>query len=483
MRGIIIFLIIVSLVGGGYYALTRKPIDIGVLMGETTKVHRGDLAVEINASGNIKPANVTQIKSKASGEVIAIPFEVGSMVKKGELVVRLRDVDEKNSVDRAKSDWERAKIQLTQSQIEKEQVIKVTQPTAEANVSKAEAQLARAAVAKKFQDDLKTKERTPRELVSESTEVTVDNQLKEAEAMLRAAKADLEQSHIRERVAEQNILTAMEAEKAAKKTLDDAEERLRETQIYSPIDGMVLTRSVQIGEVIQGGKTMFTGGTVLMEIADVSQIYAVVNVDEADIGSVRQLAPASARPGPTASRPSVVVTTGPAGEIVTSQAAAEIVESTLDKGEKVEVKVETFKDEPFEGMIERISPQSDNVGGIATFKVWIRITSDNRDKLVGLLNTQAEAHFTSRSVRDALLVSYDAFQRDPKGGEKSFGVFVPVIKPGQPLKTAEFRPCKFGPDNGIDVQVLEGLKEGDEVYVKLPQKTQKEKEAEEKSGS
>ena len=59
---------------------------------------------------------------------------------------------------------------------------------------------------------------------------------------------------------------------------------------------------------------------------------------------------------------------------------------------------------------------------------------------------------------------------------------MPVTNPDTGKRDYEFRPCKFGIDNGIDVEVIEGLQPGDEVYVRLPQKTQKEKEAEEEAG-
>jgi len=213
---------------------------------------------------------------------------------------------------------------------------------------------------------------------------------------------------------------------------------------------------------VQSGTTSLTGGTVLMEIADVSDIYAVVNVDEADIGEVRELAPPSAVPGPTATQP------------------ATLPAHVFDKNELVEVTVESFPHEKFFGVIERIAPQSQLMQAIATFKVWIRITSDNKQELIGLLNTQAEAHFTVKSVTDAILVSYDAIKKDPNG--EGYGVFVPVTNPETHKRDYEFRACKFGIDNGIDVEVIEGLQPGDEVYVRLPQKTQKEKEAEENAG-
>src|SRR5262249_33969655 len=155
-------------------------------------------------------------------------------------------------------------------------------------------------------------------------------------------------------MAEQDINTQKETVDSARKVLDDAKQRLLECTIYSPIDGMVLTRDAQIGAVIQGAKGVFGGGSLLMEVADVSGIFAVVNVDEADIGRVRELAPRNARPG-------------------SSSQPATLPEGVIEKGEAVEVTVESFKDEKFKGEIERISPQSEIVAAIATFKVWIRI--------------------------------------------------------------------------------------------------------------
>jgi multidrug efflux pump subunit AcrA (membrane-fusion protein) len=460
MKKTLITIIVLAAVVGGYMWVSKNArLEIGALMGETAKVRRGDLVVPINASGNIKPASVTQIKSKASGEVILLPFEVGAMVKKGELVVQLLDVDEKVNADRAQSDSERAEIALKNAEIALEMRQTVDVQTANANLEKAKAAKARADLLVKLKKELEDESPVdvrPREAME------VETAAREAAAAVAMAQADVNRAELNIKIAEQDIKTAAEAAKAAKRTFDDALQRLKETKVFSPIDGMVLSRNVQIGEVIQGGKTMFTGGTVLMEIADVGEIFAVVNVDEADIGQVRQIAPPSARPG-------------------ASSQPATLPEGTIEAGEPVEVTVETFKEEKFEGVIERISPQSEIVAAIATFKVWIRITSENRDLLKSLLNTQAEAHFTARSVRGALLVNYDAIQKNPTG--EDYGVYIPVDAPGQQRKDAKFVPCKFGVDNGIDVEVREGLKEGDVVYTKLPQKTQKEKDAEEKGES
>lgn len=473
MRKLIVTLVVLGLVGGGYYWLRQQPIDLAFLQGETVKVRRGDLVIPITASGNIKPASVTQIKSKASGEVIAVPYDLGATVEKGNLLVELRDVDERNNRDRAASDHNKTLINLENAQIRLEEQKTVARARAEANLKIAEARLERA---KRLLDSKEAIRQADPSFVMGVEYVEARTTYEEAQAAVMNAKAELNQVDVAIRMAEQDIKAAEEAVNTARKALDDAEERLRETKIYSPLDGMVLVRNIQLGEVVQSGKTMFTGGTVLMEIADVSEIYAVVNVDEADIGQVRQLAPPSARPGATVLRDGQIrLVGGQVGEATTTTAPATLPAEMFEDTGPVEVTVETFKEEKFYGEIERISPQSENIGGIATFRVWIRITSDNREKLVGLLNTQAEAHFTAKSVQDALLVSYDAIQKDPKS--EGYGVYVPDRRPDGRI-VAKFVPCRFGHDNGLEIEVREGLNEGDEVYTKLPQKTRREKEAE-----
>jgi HlyD family secretion protein len=217
---------------------------------------------------------------------------------------------------------------------------------------------------------------------------------------------------------------------------------------------------------------------VLLEIADVSDIYAVVNVDEADIGDVRELAPPSAVPGYTTAHPAQHE--GAASQPATQEVPlATLPEGTFDKSQKVDVTIETFPQEKFSGVIERIAPQSQIVQAIATFKVWIRITSENRSKLVGLLNTQCEAHFKVRSVLDAILVDYDAIRKDPNSDR--YGVYMVTQKPATGKPDYQFRTCKFGIDNGDKVEVIEGLKVGEKVWTQLPQQTEKEKQAEEQA--
>lgn len=457
MKKLIIGVVLLAVLVGGYIKLRNFRVAMNVFSGQTAQTRRGDLVVPITASGNIKPASITQVKSKASGEVVQIPFKPGQMVEKGDLLVELLDVDERRSVERAEADFNRAQIAVEQAKIAYRQRKTAALEAAMAKLKDTEARAFGAIRRYEFQLPLtQPAEGRPVAVPTEEWDQTLASRDAAVAAVL-AAKADLENARIAIEAAEQDVKTAEENLNAMQAALNDAKERLRETKIYSPIDGMILVCNIQVGEVVQSGKTMFTGGTVLLEVADVTELYAVVNVDEADIGQVRELAPPSARPGPTATQATTMAT------------------DAIQEGQTVEVTVESFRDDKFAGVIERISPQSEVAQAIATFKVWIRITSENKDKLVGLLNGQAEAHFTARSVKDAVLVSYDAIQKNPNG--EDYGVYVPVQGP----ERYKFRPCKFGADNGIDVEVVEGLKAGETVFTKLPQISRKEQEEKDKA--
>lgn len=481
MKKLIILIVVVLLLGGGYYAVQHAQVSLGFLEGKTAESHRGDLVVPITASGKIEPSKVVQIKSEASGAVIETPFKDGAMVKEGEVILKLDPQDEERTVFRAQSEYNRAKIAVDKAELGAKEREAVGLPLAQAKLDQAKAQEELAH--REFLNQEKLRQMgdsntgfqptSPREFDDAKARWEVQK------AAVAAAHAEVNQAQISLDNAKLEVKAAKEAMDTAKKTLEDAEERLRETTVLSPIDGMVLSRHVQIGEVVQSGKTSLTGGTVLMELADVNEIYAVVNVDEADIGQVRELAPASARPGPGVGQ----ATGSPRGGESASQPEeplATLPEGTIELGQKVEVTVETFRDEKFYGVIERIAPQSQLVQAIATFKVRIRITSDNRARLIGLLNTQAEAHFKVNSVRNAVLVSYDAIMKDSNG--EHYGVYLQVTDPATGKPKAEFRKCRFGLDNGIDAEVIEGLDPGVKVYTVLPQQTRKEKEAKGESG-
>ncbi|MCH8850693.1 MAG: AMP-binding protein, partial [Chloroflexi bacterium] len=116
-------------------------------------------------------------------------------------------------------------------------------------------------------------------------------------AQLEGAKAALERAKLAIPLAEQRVKQAESTHESARQSLGDAQKRLTKTDILSPINGVVADIRTQIGEVIQGGKTTLTGGTVLAVVLDMATLVVRAEVDESDIGRVLEIAPDWAIPG------------------------------------------------------------------------------------------------------------------------------------------------------------------------------------------
>ena len=135
---------------------------------------------------------------------------------------------------------------------------------------------------------------------------------------------------------------------------------------------MVYSILIREGEMIQSGTQTFTGGTLLMTLADVSAVFVLAQVDEADIGAIRKIAPDYARPGTTRKLNS--------DEYVT---LAEDSVKNL-KGKAVEATVDAYRAETYKGVIERILPEPQKVNNALVFNVLVRLTGDDLKKLIGL---------------------------------------------------------------------------------------------------
>ena len=283
----------------------------------------------------------------------------------------------------------------------------------------------------------------------------------------------------------QNVALAEADYNAAKKSLEDGEQRLTETKLYAPIDGMITKINVRVGELILSGTQSLTGGSLLMTIADISDLYVTAQVDEADISTVLDLAPVRARPGQRSgavkdgSASAAQSDTPQADPVKPASAATQPADSALRQGKPVKITVEAFREESFEGMIEHISPEPLRQQSVVTYDVRIKLSSKNRYKL--LLGMQADAEFTLEAV-DAVVIPVDAVQisegdaeRGSKGGR---GVWMPVEGDTSIPPRKVWRACRFGLDDGSEIEVIDGLKEGEKVFTKLPIVLEKDKDKE-----
>lgn len=449
MKKAIIAIVIVAVLVGGYSILSNLRLTAPGAAGKLQKITRGDLIIPIGATGEVRPAARHEVKSEASGEVVEIGKKAGDAVRAGELLIRLAKDDEERSVARAEAELERADAALEKAKTAVKQrdvsIIEV-----QARRDRIKVQLAQAKFEMDKVENLADDQTNPDERFRKTTAHDA------LAADLRGAEAAVEQAKLNARQSIQDVRTAEATHTVAKANLDDAMERLSETEIRAKIDGLVTRMNVEVGDVIQGGKTVVGSGTLLATIADVSELLVRTEVQEPDIGEVLALAPAHARPK--------MAEAAALGGVF--QAA---LSSQIDDDEGVEVKMEfdAFGEEVFTGFIVRIYPEPRKISNVVTYLVDIRLTGDNWHKV--MLGMQAEVDFIVQSLSDVLLCPQDAIHRDESG---RYGVYIPVTKEGQESPEPEFIEVQYGQGNGEFVPITqgEGIEEGDEVYTKLPVK-------------
>ncbi|HNQ21868.1 MAG TPA: HlyD family efflux transporter periplasmic adaptor subunit [Phycisphaerae bacterium] len=450
-KNIVIIVLLILAVAGGYYALSTYRLDLGQ-GGKTEVIHRGDLTLPINATGEVRPAHRVEIKAEASGEVIEIRKRAGERVQAGDLIMHLKKTEEQRSVDRAQREVDRYAALLEAAKVTRRQRQTTDLAAAEAEVKVIESMLPYYEFRAKALDlPDSDKNFANEELVQRK--VTYENQ----KAQLASAQARRDAVKLAIELAEQDVAQMEATYQAALSTLGDAKERLEKTDIIAPCDGMVGNVYVQEGEVIQGGKTTFTGGTLLAVVLDVDRILVQAEVDEAEIGAVRKIAPAWARPNNDGS--------------VTMPADLEAAAAQIEHLPRIEV--EAFRGEEFTGVIERIYPEPRTISGVTTYLVDVVLLGENRLKLFP--GMRAAVEFTAEKVENVVLCPNEALREGPDG---RLGVYVPVKdrdSQGQ-QEDKKFVPCKIGLDNGVYSEIREGLAEGDTVYTKLPVNLEKERE-------
>ena len=451
---IIVLLLAVAAVTTYVAAVSTFRMKIEGLEGKQATITRGDITLPINATGSIRPYQRVEIKSEASGEVVEIVKQPGDMVKAGELLIRLDPEDEQRSVNRAGLDVDVATAKLEEARISLEQSRTADLETARANVDQIEATLSlskyRADVVREKPENYTVEERLQR--VS-----TYDNQ----RAQLDGAKAALAKAELMVTRAEQLVKQAQATFETTQNNLADAKRRLAETDIVSPIYGIVGDINVQEGEVIQGGKTTFTGGTVLGVILDMERMIVQAEVDEADIGRVLRLSPAWALPGHSSD----------------AKMPADVDKALETLERQPTISVESFPDEEFLGVIERIYPEPVSRANVVTYLVDVVIAGENRQRL--LPGMRADVGFTSEHAEDVLLCPNEAIKKDPQG---KLGVYVPKRGDTPTERAYEFVACEFGLDDGNHSEVRVGLTEGQPVYTKLPAKTDRDEKKKRSEG-
>jgi len=377
----------------------------------TVDVVQGELTIKISATGVVEPNFQVEVKSKASGEVLSFPYEEGDFVRKGDLLLRLDKSDELRNVARAENDLERALAKLKKAQtalIVQKTKYDYDLQTAASGVQAAEANLREAQDILKRQLDLFDKQITSQEALDKARTAYKIRQedLVQARAHAQAAADAKHDITLRE-----DEIKLVEVEVARSRiTVEEARERLEETEIFAPIDGVIIKKMVEEGQIISSGITNVSGGTALCIIADLSRLFITADVDETDIGAI-------------------------------------------EPGQEVNVTTDAFPGESFHGKVKRIAPQGEVENDITVFKVKVEIIGSGKVSLKPMMT--ANVDIVSRRVKNALYVPREAVY-DAKGER-----FAIVLSENRPKKI----PVTTGVQTPIYVQLLSGVEQGQKLAV------------------
>lgn len=379
---------------------------------EYDEIVRGTIVQDVECTGRVVSNLDVEIKCKASGEVIQLPYDLSDVVKKGDLLLELDPVDQARALQQSEASRAASEARLAQARSQlaaAEKNLEAERQRAQASVASALARAADAeAKANRDQGLLEKKHVSIEEAESSrTTAVEARANVRTAEAQLGAVAAQQDQIES----SRQDIRLAEVQIQSDDASLALARQRLADTKVVSPIDGVVSARLVQIGQIVSSGISNVGGGTSVMTVSDLSRMFVLAAVDESDVGSVLT-------------------------------------------GQEAFITADAFPGVEFKGKVVRIASKGTNVTNVVTFEVKIEIESENK----GLLKPEMTTNIGIRvaSSENALLAPIRAISR--KGAD----TFVTRVT-GEDKQ--EEVPVKTGINDGNQIEVTEGAAEGDKVLL------------------
>jgi len=375
-----IVIVFVAMKAGGKKEDPKSPVKVG-------KAEIADVQVKVTEVGNVQPEVKVDVKSAVSGKVIAILHRDGDQVKRGEVLARVEpDLNQAQSLADVKNQLSSAEIRYTQAKSNYEQDHKL------------------------FLDGL---------LANKTN--------RDSEADFSAAKQEYEKAQEKYNLVEKSGIP-----------ISVSPEKFQGSNVVAPMDGLVLTKNVEIGDTITSGVSSFNAGTILFSVADVSSMIVKAGVNEVDIGKIHVDMP---------------------------------VKVTLDAYPKIS----------FAGRIARIAPAVRIEDKVRVFDVEVRLDAQGRELRSGMT---ANIEVLGEKKQQVLTVPVESvFSRD--GGE------VVYVKKKVDAKTAEAaaktkkdkdgkenkdawktwferRTVTTGLSDNAHVEIISGLKTGEEVALEDP---------------
>ena len=378
-------------VGGGFGVYAALKPNHVIDPSKLADAEKGDLARVVVATGKIQPLSKVEVKSKASGMVKKLYVEFDDRVKAGQILCELDKVQLEAAVRAAQANFQAAQAALesAKAQLERNKVDAEGPdvPFLKLNMERAEQMYKDGVMSKSLVEDAEKNYQ-----LALNKQVSAQRNLTVSQAEIAKANAQMAQ---------------------AKASLENAEEDLRNSTIVSPIDGLVLSRDVSVGDGVSSILILGSQATLVMTLGDTSEVYVQGKVDEADIGKVYL-------------------------------------------GQPARIVVESFKDKKFTGKVTRISPFGKEKDNVTTFEVRVSISNPTGELKA---NMTANAEILLEEKKNVLMVPESSLIYDK---DRSASVELPDPKAENGRKKV---PVKLGISNGVKTEIVSGLNEKQQVVL------------------
>lgn len=357
-----IIVIIVVIIAVGYFGMkylknkASKENTKTLFELKTAKVELGEIATQIDITGEIEPETIVEVKSKVSGKIIKFNKNINDYVKNGDLIATIEiDYQQANSITNTRSNLDLAEIRL-----------------------------------KWAQRDL------------EDTRIQYDSGF-ETKYNYDTAIKDLEQAQL-------NYDIALEQYKQ----VEEIDTKGEESKIYASVNGTVITRTVEEGEMISSIGLGNSDGTAIMQIADLSQMIVKSNINEIDINKYKE-------------------------------------------GQTATITVPANPEHEYNGVITQVAAMAQSVNNVKVFPIEIELL--NVDEFVKPGMT-AEITIKGESKSDIPIIPITALFSNEKGEDVVYTVENNKVKDTKVIVT--------GINNLTHVEVLSGIEVGEEVSLVPP---------------
>ena len=355
------------------------------------RVTRGDVAQSVVATGTIEPITKVEVKSKASGIVEKLFVDINSKVTKGQELAELDKQEIEDQVDAARA-------QLA---------------AAEANVATYQANIVEDKVNASAPDLAMYKATLERTQAMQHDGIVSRQSLDDANRDYLAALTKRDSAKAQIGVDAAKLKQAQAQVLQSQASLKQLEEQLSYTTIVAPMDGIILSRDVEMGDAVSSILVLGSTATLIMTEGDTNQVYVQGKVDEADIAHVYL-------------------------------------------GQPARIKVESFRDRVFNGKVTKIAPMGVEKDNVTTFEVRVSINNPGGELKA---NMTANAEILLAEHKSVLMVPENAVIYD---GQKRASVMVPDKSQKDGTRKVA---VLAGLSNGSVTEIDSGLKEGDQVVL------------------